>query len=321
LKERAAEVEAGTEEEFSRRRELVKLLVESIIAERGEVGKTRLEITYRFGPPDGPDPSGEDRRHREHNDVAGISNPQGWTEPTPRPDADLLVEGAREAGLCPVVVHAKYLMNLASQLPEHRERLARALASELAAAGAIGADVVVVHSGSHGGDGEEEGMERLVESLKWARDLAGPDAAEPVVENSVGAGTWLCSTFEGQARAAEGAEVRACVDTALAFVVGYDLSTPKGAAAVGGQLRGLLGDRIALLHLNDTKNGHGSHRDGHARIGEGQVSEEACREFFAVMDGVPAVTETPYATPAAAAEQVRLLKRLAGGLPLRVGGV
>jgi deoxyribonuclease IV len=41
----------------------------------------------------------------------------------------------------------------------------------------------VVHSGSHGGDGEEEGMARLVEGLRLARDLAGPNAAEPVVEN------------------------------------------------------------------------------------------------------------------------------------------
>jgi len=78
LKERVAEVEADTEEAFSRRRELVKLLVESIIAGRDEEGKTRLEITYRFGPPDGPDPNGEDRRRAGNNDVAAISNPQGW---------------------------------------------------------------------------------------------------------------------------------------------------------------------------------------------------------------------------------------------------
>lgn len=250
-----------------------------------------------------------------------VSNPQGWAEAAPRPDADLFIEGAREMGLYPVVVHAKYLINLASQRHEHRERSARVLASELVAAGAIGADVVVVHSGSHGGDGEEEGMARLVEGLKRARDLAGPDAAEPVVENSVGAGTQLCSSFEGLARVAEGAGVRVCVDSAHAFVAGYDLSTPEGAAAVGGELRAVVGDRVALVHLNDARNGLGSHRDGHARIGEGQVSEEAWREFFGVLDGVPAVMETPYATPEEDAEQVRLLKRLAGGLPLRAGGV
>ena len=164
-------------------------------------------------------------------------------------------------------------------------------------------------------------MERLVEGLKRARDLAGPDAAEPVVENSVGEGTQLSSAFEGLSRVAEGAEVRVCVATAHDFVTGYELSSPRGAATVGGELRGVLGDRIALLHLNDARNRLGSHRDGHARIGQGQVSEEAWREFFALLDGVPAVMETPYATPEVDAEQVRLLKRLAGGLPLRAGGV
>ena len=68
----------------------------------------------------------------------------------------------------------------------------RALAQELVAAGALGGDLVVVHAGSHGGDGEEEGMERLVGSLDRVRELAASVAgtsrrvAEPVVENSVG---------------------------------------------------------------------------------------------------------------------------------------
>ncbi len=86
-----------------------------------------------------------------------VSNPQGWAVPVPRPDAELFVEGAREIGLDPVVVHAKYLINLASPDPELRERSARVLAAELVAAGSVGADFVVVHSGSHAGSGEEKG--------------------------------------------------------------------------------------------------------------------------------------------------------------------
>src|ERR687893_1765839 len=131
-----------------------------------------------------------------------VSNPQGWADPTPRPDAEALVEGRRELGLSPLVAHAKYLINLASPNDELRERSVRALAQELVAAGALGVELVVVHAGSHGGDGEEKGMERLASSLDEVRDLAsgvvggsGP-VAEPVVENSVGAGTQLCSTFD-----------------------------------------------------------------------------------------------------------------------------
>ena len=84
-----------------------------------------------------------------------VSNPQGWAVPAPRPDAGEFALASREAGVSPVVAHAKYLINLASTDKGQRERSAEALARELVAAGAVGAELVVVHSGSHGGDGEE----------------------------------------------------------------------------------------------------------------------------------------------------------------------
>ena len=247
-----------------------------------------------------------------------VSNPQGWTWPKPRPDGEAFARGAREIGLSPVVVHAKYLINLASPDPKHREHSVRALTAELTAAGSLGADLIVVHPGSHMGSSEEEGVDRFVEGLAQARKLAPAEAiaAEPVIENSVGAGTQLCSTFDALARVAEKAGVRVCVDTAHAYVAGYDLSTPEGARKVAAEIKAALGERIALLHLNDPRNELGSHRDGHERIGEGRISGEAWVEIFAALPRVPVVMETPYATPEVDAEQVRLVKELAGGLLL-----
>ncbi len=256
-----------------------------------------------------------------------VSNPQGWAVPKPHSDAEAFAEGAREMGLSPVVVHAKYLINLASPDPDHRERSAAALAAELVAATSLGAALVVVHSGSHGGDGEESGMERLAKGISRAKELAAeakPDrveAAELLVENSVGAGTQLCSTFDTLAEVAKEAEVRVCVDTAHTYVAGYDLSTPEGAWEVAAELRAALGDRVALLHLNDPRNALGSHRDGHQRLGEGHVSVDAWVELFRGLPGVPVVMETPYATPEINAAQVRLAKELAGGLPIWQKGV
>src|SRR4051812_37993386 len=91
-----------------------------------------------------------------------VSNPQGWALPKPRMDGEAFARGARETGLSPVVVHAKYLLNLASPDPEHRARSARVLAAELVAAGSLGAVFVVVHPGSHAGSGEKKGADRLV---------------------------------------------------------------------------------------------------------------------------------------------------------------
>jgi deoxyribonuclease-4 len=254
-----------------------------------------------------------------------VSNPQGWADPVPRPDADVFREGSRE--LSPVVAHSKYLINLASPKEELRELSARALARELTAAGELGVALVVVHAGSHGGDGEEVGMERLVRGLDLARKLAARSAggpgqiAEPVVENSVGAGVQLCSTFGSLQTVAHRAGVRVCVDTAHAFVAGYDLTTPAGARQVARQIDDLLGPDVALLHLNDAKNALGSHRDGHRKVGEGQISKEAWPELFAGLPGIPAIMETPYGGPEADAEEVRCVKSLAGGLLVSPGGV
>lgn len=245
-----------------------------------------------------------------------VSNPQAWAMPAPRADAKDFIEGMSEIGISPSVAHAKYLINLASPKEDLRENSARALAAELAAAGALGLDLVVVHAGSHGGDGEERGLARLVEGLERARDLAGDNgsAAEVVVENSVGAGTQLCSTFDVLGEVSRRAGVRVCVDTAHAYVAGYDLAIPGGPRLVAAEMRAALGDSVALLHLNDAKNELGSRRDGHRKVGEGEIPTSAWKEVFASLPGIPMVMETPYETPEADAAEVRLVKELAGGL-------
>jgi deoxyribonuclease IV len=249
-----------------------------------------------------------------------VSNPQAWADPKRRQDADTFVETSRKLGISPVVAHAKYLINLASTSEEQRELSVVALAHELAAAGALGVDLVVVHAGSHGGEGEKKGMERLVDGLGRARDRAAEldgtsgAVAELVVENSVGAGTQLCSTFESLGEVALRAGVRVCVDTAHAFVAGYDLSAEGGGRKVAEELGEVVGDAIALLHLNDAKNERGSHRDGHRKVGEGSIPVDAWPGFFDGLQGVPVVMETPYGTPEADSQEVVLVKKLAGGL-------
>ncbi len=248
-----------------------------------------------------------------------VSNPHRWIVPTPRPDAEEFAEGKLKLGLSPTVAHAKYHINLSSPHEELRRRSAEVLAHELVAAGTLGLDLVVVHAGSHGGDGAQKGMDRLVDGLDRVRELAaslaGPSvrAAEPVVENSVGAGTQLCSTFESLGEVARRAGMRVCLDTAHAFVAGYYFSTPQSLAQ---EFKNAVGAALALLHLNDARNGFGSRRDGHSKIGEGQMPDKVWKGLFAALPGIPVVIETPYAGLEADAQEVRLVKDLAGGLPV-----
>ncbi|MDQ3863630.1 MAG: deoxyribonuclease IV [Actinomycetota bacterium] len=249
-----------------------------------------------------------------------VSNPQAWADPRRRQDAETFIEGSLKMGISPVVAHAKYLINLASTSEEQRDLSVQALAHELAAAGALGVGLVVVHAGSHGGDGEQMGMERLVQGLGRARERAAAldgapgTVAEPVVENSVGAGTQLCSTFEALGEVAWRGGVRVCVDTAHAFVAGYDFSAEGGGRMVAADLVDAVGDALALVHLNDAKNELGSHRDGHRKVGEGRIPKGAWPGFFEGLPGVPVVMETPHGTPEADSEEVLLVKKLAGGL-------
>jgi deoxyribonuclease-4 len=255
-----------------------------------------------------------------------VSNPQQWADPTPRPDAEAFVKSKDELGIHPMVAHAKYLINLASKDESQRGKSANALARELVVAGELGVDFVVVHSGSHGGEGEEKGMECLVEGLDSARELAakfagGSRVAEPLVENSCGAGTQLCSDLDSLASVLRRADVRCCFDTCHAFVSGHDLSSPDAAKETGKEVREKLGDGIGIFHLNDARNHFGSRRDGHARIGEGKVPEDSWTAFFGELPGIPLVMETPYATPEVDAGQIRKVKELVGGLRLRAGGL
>jgi deoxyribonuclease-4 len=240
-----------------------------------------------------------------------VSNPQGWAIPEgPREDGEMFAQGARDAGIGPVVVHAKYLINLAAEDEQKRTRSIEALAGEMRVSAEIGADLAVVHSGSHGGDGV--GIERLAEGLTRARELAGE--VEVVLENSVGGGNQLCADLDSLAEAAELAGVRVCIDTAHAFAAGYDLSKPEKTAQTALLMRESLGDRVALFHLNDARNPLGGKKDGHARIGEGRIPPPSFRELFAVFPEVPVAMETPYGTSEVDSEQIKWVKELAGGL-------
>ena len=238
-----------------------------------------------------------------------VSNPQSWAVSLePRPGTRAFVEGVREAGISPVVVHSKYLINLAAPDNHKRERSIETLAAEISAAAQIGADMVVVHSGSHVGAGVDSGIARLTEGIVRARSLAG-DVVEVVLENSVGGGSQLCAEFKELARAADLAGVRVCLDTAHAFAAGYDLVEPAGALEM---MREELGARIALFHLNDARHPLGGKRDGHSRIGEGRIPPGSFRELFISFPKIPAVMETPYDTPEVDAWQIRWVKELAG---------
>lgn len=208
-----------------------------------------------------------------------LSNPQSWKAPLPRPDADAL-----RSATTPVYVHSPYLVNVGS--PNNRIRIPsrKILADTLAAAAAIGAAGVIVHGG-HVGDDEDlaVGWER------WRKALESVDLAVPVLlENTAGGGNAIlreCDNYGPLWEAIGSFGVGAVVDTCHAWAAGEDMTTlvDRVSAATG---------RIDLVHCNNSRDPHGSNRDRHANLGDGEIPEDV---LVAVLRsaGAPIVVETP----------------------------
>ena len=230
-----------------------------------------------------------------------VTNPRGWRAPATNPRHEGAFRAAvAELGLDPVVVHATYLINLASPRDDFFAQSVALLRATLARAGRYGAANVVLHIGSHGGSGEEAGLARLAEGIRqvMATPDAPPDAdadvaPEPpgpcpmlLLENDVGAGAELGYRFENLAAVLNAvpehaARLGVCLDTAHLWGAGFDIATPEGAARTLDDLDRLVGlRRVLVIHLNDTKYGLGSHRDVHARLGDGIIGQEGLRTLL-----------------------------------------
>ena len=229
-----------------------------------------------------------------------VTNPRGWREPAANPRHEAAFRAAvAELGLDPVVVHATYLINLASPRDDFFAQSVALLRGTLARAASYGAASVVLHIGSHGGSGEEAGLARLAEGVR--RVLAPPDAPpeadadvapEPgprpmlLLENDVGAGAELGYRFENLAAVLNAVPEHAerlgvCLDTAHLWGAGFDIGTPEGAARTLADMDRSVGlRRVPVIHLNDTRFRLGSHRDVHARLGDGIIGQEGLRTLL-----------------------------------------
>lgn len=208
-----------------------------------------------------------------------LSSPQSWKAPLPRDDAaDLVASPIR------LYVHAPYLVNVAS--PNNRIRIPsrKILADTLAAASAVGAAGVIVHGG-HVGDEEEVavGIER------WRKALDSVDISVPILlENTAGGGNAVLRDVSGYRLLWEeigNHNVGVCLDTCHAWAAGEDLATLVARVT---EMTGA----VDLIHLNDSRDPLGSHRDRHANLTEGEIPEELLGAVVSAVD-CPILVETP----------------------------
>ena len=197
-----------------------------------------------------------------------------------------------------VVAHALYLVNLAASDNEIHKKSRAALRDTTEVAGAIDADGVVFHVGSHLGAGLEAGMKRCVPAIKEALELC-TDTTWLLMEDSAGAGGTIGRSLEELAQlldACDGHErLGVCLDTCHLFVSGVDITKREVVDELLEELDDLIGlDRLRALHVNDARDPLGSNRDRHANIGEGVIgSKLGVFLSHPKLQGLPAFLEVP----------------------------
>ncbi len=180
------------------------------------------------------------------------------------------------------VIHANYLINLASPKKSMLKASRIAFVEELDRAQLLGIRDVIFHPGAHMGKGEAFGIRTIAESLDWCLDHANAPDVFAVLENTAGGGSTVGVTFEQIAdviRAASHPDrLGSCVDTCHAFAAGYDFRTPEGYASLTRTLDETVGlPHVRAFHLNDSKGDLGSHADRHENIGKGKIGLEGFR--------------------------------------------
>lgn len=244
-------------------------------------------------------------------------------------------------GLGPLVIHANYLINLATSDPVMRVRSIQAYHDEIVRAITLGADYLVVHPGSCCGKAPgtakpvEQGIRDVAQAIRQAargmRLCQGFDDLRDcglrlLLENTSGMGAAIGSRFEELKAIIDllpELPVGICLDTAHAFHAGYAIHTEPGLESTITALHRTVGlGRVGVLHVNDSKTPFGSRVDRHEHIGKGKIGVRGLRRILnhpalsanaaAGRPGRAFLLETPIDKPGDDRRNVRRLWELVG---------
>jgi deoxyribonuclease IV len=200
-----------------------------------------------------------------------------------------------------VVVHAAYVLNVATPDEAKWTRARDGLAKELERSTALGVGAVCFHPGAATDDDREAAAERIAAAIVHALEGAKGDT-RLLVENTAGAGKTMARTAEevGSILARVPRRLRARtgygLDTCHLFASGYDLRASKAELTrVLDAFEESTGERPGFFHLNDSEGALGSNKDRHMLIGDGAIGAEAFGWLLADRRtrGVPLILETP----------------------------
>ena len=239
-------------------------------------------------------------------------NPRGSKAKKEDPaDCAQAMAALREAEFGKLVAHGAYTMNLCTADPEARAFAREVLCDDLRRMAALPGQYYNFHPGSHVGQGTEAGIDYIAQALKTALE---PDYPVTVLlETMAGKGSEIGGKFEELKDIIDAVgsdRVGVCLDTCHVYDGGYDIVNDlDGVLSEFDRIVGL--DRLCALHLNDSKNPMGSHKDRHECIGQGSLGLETFRNIVnhPKLRGKPMILETPNELPGYE-QEIRLLRGL-----------
>ena len=211
-------------------------------------------------------------------------------------DVEKFLNFAKEHEFGKIVAHAPYTMNLCAAKEDVRSFSKEMLLDDLKRMEYTPYNYYNFHPGSHVGQGAEKGIALIAEALNEA--LKPEQTTTVLLETMAGKGTEVGRTFEELREILDRVELNdkmgVCLDTCHVWDGGYDIVNDLDD--VLNEFDRVIGlDRLKAVHFNDSMNDCGSHKDRHAKIGEGKIGVEAMRRvaLHPLLEGRPFILETP----------------------------
>ena len=224
-------------------------------------------------------------------------NPRGGSfKPPTDEDVSALVELMQENNFAPIIAHAPYTFNPCAADEGIRDYTKRVMAEDVRILDKIPGALYNFHPGCHVSQGVEVGIEKTADTLNTI--LAQSEKTIVLIETMAGKGTEIGKTFEEIQeiiqRVEQTSRVGVCLDTCHVHDGGYNIS--EDVYGVLEQFDKIVGfDRLKAIHLNDSKNVLGAHKDRHEKIGEGNLTLKGIVEIIThpVVRHLPICLETP----------------------------
>ena len=227
------------------------------------------------------------------------NNNQWFSQPLPKEEISRFIKLQKQTGIF-VFAHAGYLVNLASTDPKNHANSMKSMVDEVERCETLRLPFIVLHPGSHLGQGEYVGIKNVVKNISGLFKSTRGYKVKILLETTAGQGTNLGRNFEELAGIIDGIKepqrLGICFDTCHAYAAGYDIKSAAGFKQCWDEFDKIIGlEKLLAFHLNDSKTVGDSRKDRHEHIGQGTIGQGAFRLLLndKRFENIAMVLETP----------------------------